>query len=70
MGIVKISDELHEELRKASDVMCRSINAQAEYWMKIGMLAQANPDLSFNEIVQMQLRAADVHLTPMPLQPS
>ncbi|GAB1580553.1 MULTISPECIES: ParD-like family protein [Phyllobacteriaceae] len=70
MGIVKISDELHEELRKASDVMCRSINAQAEYWMKIGMLAQANPDMSFNEIVQMQLRAADVHLPPMPIRPS
>lgn len=66
MGIVKISDELHEELRKASDVMCRSINAQAEYWMKIGMLAQANPDMSFNEIVHMQLRAAKVDLQSAP----
>ncbi|EEQ94757.1 Hypothetical protein OINT_1000083 [Brucella intermedia LMG 3301] len=73
MGIVKIGDELHEELRKASDVMCRSINAQAEYWMKIGMLAQAHPDLSFNEIVQMQLRAAQVELPVLPVlevQPS
>ncbi|RCS24977.1 hypothetical protein DUT91_05915 [Phyllobacterium salinisoli] len=70
MGIVKISDELHEELRKASDVMCRSINAQAEYWMKIGMLAQANPEMSFNEIVQMQLRAANVELPFMPIRPS
>ncbi|EXL07556.1 ParD-like family protein [Brucella anthropi] len=67
MGIVKIGDELHEELRKASDVMCRSINAQAEYWMKIGMLAQAHPDLSFNEIVQMQLRAARVELPVLPV---
>ncbi|KAB2763634.1 hypothetical protein F9L00_06890 [Brucella anthropi] len=67
MGIVKIADELHEELRKASDVMCRSINAQAEYWMKIGMLAQAYPDLSFNEIVQMQLRAAQVELPVLPV---
>ncbi|PRD43487.1 hypothetical protein C5748_12110 [Phyllobacterium phragmitis] len=72
MGIVKISDELHEELRKASDVMCRSINAQAEYWMKIGMLAQANPDMSFNEIVQLQLRTANVDLDfpSMPIRPS
>jgi hypothetical protein len=70
MGIVKISDELHEELRKASDVMCRSINAQAEYWMKIGMLAQANPELSFNEIVQMQLRAAQVELPVLVVQSS
>jgi len=67
MGIVKIGDELHEELRKASDVMCRSINAQAEYWMKIGMLAQAHPDLPFNEIVQMQLRAARVELPVLPV---
>lgn len=62
MGIVKIDDELHEEARRASTVMCRSINAQAEYWMKIGMLAEANPALSFNEIVQMQLAAANVRL--------
>ena len=40
MGIVKISDELHEEIRKASTTMVRSINSQAEFWIKIGMLAE------------------------------
>ena len=63
MGIVKIDDDLHEEARRASAVMCRSINAQAEYWMKIGMMAEANPALSFNEIVRMQLAAANVRLS-------
>jgi len=63
MGIVKIADDLHEEARRASTVMCRSINAQAEFWMKIGMLAEANPTLSFNDIVQAQIAAAHVHLT-------
>jgi hypothetical protein len=58
VGIVKIDDELHEEARIASAVMCRSINAQAEFWMKIGMLAEANPMLSFTEIVAMQREAA------------
>jgi hypothetical protein len=62
MGIVKIDDELHEEARRASAVMCRSINAQAEFWMKIGMLAEANPGLSFNEIVQMQFATAQVRI--------
>ena len=62
MGIVKIDDDLHEEARRASTVMCRSINAQAEFWMKIGMLAEANPTLSFNDIVKMQLGAAHVRL--------
>jgi hypothetical protein len=63
MGIVKIDEELHEEARRASTVMCRSINAQAEFWMKIGMLAEANPNLSFNDIVKAQLVAAQVRLS-------
>ena len=46
----------------ASAVMCRSINAQAEFWMKIGMLAEANPTLPFNDIVKAQLAEADVRL--------
>ena len=62
MGIVKIDDRLHEEARKASTVMCRSINAQAEFWMKIGMLAETNPALSFNDIVKSQLANAPVRL--------
>ncbi|MBU2958024.1 ParD-like family protein [Paracoccus sp. 1_MG-2023] len=60
MGIVKIGDDLHEELRKSSAVMCRSINAQAEFWIKVGMLAEANPTLPFTEIIAAQLRNADV----------
>ncbi|WP_113906304.1 ParD-like family protein [Aliidiomarina celeris] len=60
MGIVKINDDLHEEVRKASSVMVRSINAQAEYWMKIGMLAEANPTKTFSEIIDEQMKQADV----------
>jgi len=63
MGIVKINDELHVEARRASTVMCRSINAQAEFWMKIGMLAEANPTLSFNDIVKLQLDGAQAGMT-------
>ena len=58
MGLVKIDDDLHEAARRTSTIMCRSINAQAEYWMKVGMLAEANPTLSFNDIVKSQLAAA------------
>lgn len=60
MGIVKIGEDMHADLRRASAVMCRSINAQAEFWMKVGMLAEANPSLSYSEIMQQQLRDADV----------
>lgn len=61
MGIVKIDDVLHEEIRKASTVMVRSINAQAEYWMKIGMLAEANPTLSYSQIINEQMKKADIN---------
>jgi hypothetical protein len=60
MGIVNIEDELHDQLRKASAVSCRSINAQAAFWIKVGMMCEMNPTLSFNEIVAGELRAAGV----------
>ncbi|WP_391091629.1 ParD-like family protein [Vibrio sp. NH-UV-68] len=60
MGIVKISEELHEELRKASSVMSRSINSQAEFWIKMGMLAELHPQLSFNQIMADLMQSANV----------
>ncbi|MCS6152064.1 ParD-like family protein [Shewanella baltica] len=62
MGIVKISEELHEELRKASSVMSRSINSQAEFWIRIGMLAELHPQLSFNQLVADLMKSADVNI--------
>jgi hypothetical protein len=60
MGIVNIDEDLHDQLRKASAVACRSFNAQATFWIKIGMLCEVNPTLTFNEIVARELRAAGV----------
>ncbi len=60
MGIVKISDELHEEVRKTSSVMERSINSQAEFWMKIGRLAEQNPTLNYEEILEREMRSQNV----------
>jgi plasmid stability protein len=60
MGIVNMDDDLHDQIRKASAVSHRSINAQAAFWVKIGMLAEMNPTLSFNEIVTRELRAAGI----------
>ncbi|WP_043320158.1 ParD-like family protein [Microbulbifer sp. HZ11] len=56
MGIVKISDALHDEIRQASTVMSRSINAQAEFWVRIGMLAELHPNLNYNQLCRMLLR--------------
>lgn len=60
MGIVNIDDDLHDQIRKASGVSCRSINAQAAFWIKIGMLCEMSPTWSFNEIVARELEAAGV----------
>lgn len=60
MGIVNIEDELHEQLRRASRASCRSINGQAAFWIRIGMLCELNPDLTFREIVAGELKAAGV----------
>lgn len=65
MGIVNIDDELHDQLRRACTVTSRSINAQANFWIRIGMLCELHPDLSFQELVARELREAGVRSQPM-----
>lgn len=65
MGIVNIDDDLHDQVRKASVVSCRSINAQAAFWIKVGRLCEMNPSLSFNDIVARELKAAGVVAQPI-----
>lgn len=65
LGIVNIDDELHEQLRRASKVSCRSINAQAAYWIKLGMLCETNPVLSVAEIMARELNSAGVSAQPL-----
>lgn len=60
MGIINLDDELHDQARRASSVSCRSINAQAAFWMKIGMLCELSPTMTFNEIIARELQVAGV----------
>ena len=57
MGIVKISEQMHENLRVAGNALSRSINAQAEHWMRVGMLAEMHPDLDHRQICQLLIQA-------------
>lgn len=57
MGIVKISDLMHENLRVAGNALSRSINAQAEHWMRVGMLTEMHPELDYRDICQLLIRA-------------
>lgn len=56
MGLVKISEHMHANLRTASAALSRSINAQAEHWMRVGMLAELNPSLAYSEICQLLIQ--------------
>lgn len=58
MGIIKISEMMHENLRIASLAFTRSMNAQAEHWMKVGMLMEMHPDLSHRDICQLLVKAS------------
>jgi hypothetical protein len=57
MGIVKISDLMHVNLRIAGNALSRSINSQAEHWMRVGMLSELHPDLNHRDINQLLIRA-------------
>ena len=61
MGIVNVEDGLHDQLRKASKASYRSINAQAAFWIKIGMLCELNPQLTFQQIIVRELKEAGVN---------
>jgi hypothetical protein len=68
MGIVNIDEELHDQMRRATKVSCRSINAQAAFWIKVGMLCETHPTLSFNEIMARELKDAGVSAPPLALR--
>lgn len=58
MGIVKISDELHENAKIMAKAMSRSINSQAEYWMRIGKLIEENPTITYTDVLNLLLKQA------------
>lgn len=56
MGIVKISEQMHENLRLSSTALSRSINAQAEHWLRVGMLSELHPNLNHSEINKLLIK--------------
>jgi hypothetical protein len=69
MGLVKISEHMHANIRSASAALSRSINAQAEHWMRVGMLAELNPGLNYSDICQLLIRAETTGQTLQGLGP-
>lgn len=69
MGLVKISEQMHANIRCASAALSRSINSQAEHWMRVGMLAELHPGLNYSEICQLLIRAGTSGGAVLSLQP-
>lgn len=64
MGIVKISDQFHDQIRVSSAALGRSINAQAEHWLRVGQLAEHHPQLNYEGICALLLKDAERTLLP------
>ena len=62
MGIVKISDQLHDQVRLSSAALGRSINAQAEHWLRVGQMAEHHPQLNYQGICALLLQQAEQDL--------
>jgi plasmid stability protein len=62
MGIVKVSDEIHEQLRIASKALDRSLNSQAEHWLKIGMLSEIYRNKTYEELRNILFEQEDLTL--------
>lgn len=72
MGIIKISEQMHENLRLTSGALSRSMNAQAEHWLRVGMLAELYPTLCHGEICKLLIeseRQAPPNLKSVPPAP-
>ena len=66
MGIVKISEQMHEALRRTSSGLSRSINAQAEHWLRVGMIAELNPNMDYSQICQLLIQLEDNNVAQSP----
>ncbi len=63
MGIVKISEELHESAKIMARAMSRSINSQAEYWMRIGKIVEENPAITYPDVLRILVNQAQLSET-------
>jgi len=48
---------MHENMHLSSSALSRSINAQAEHWLRLGMLTERYPDINHSQICRLRIRA-------------
>lgn len=47
---------MHANVRVASGALNRSINAQAEHWLRIGMMCELHPELKYGELCRLLIQ--------------
>lgn len=52
---ISISDDLLKAAQQQANVFHRSFDEQLQYWLKIGKIAEENPDLPFEFIKNVLL---------------
>ncbi len=57
---VRLSDVLVKQAQTVGEVMSRSGARQIEHWAKIGKIAEENPDLPYEFIVDILISKAEV----------
>lgn len=51
-----------DDIRDASKAMSRSVNAQAEYWIRLGMMSELYPELNHQQIKLLMLKSGSDRL--------
>ena len=57
---VKLSDEIVTNAKINAKVFSRSVTEQIEHWIKIGKIAEDNPDLTYDFIKNILLAQQEV----------
>lgn len=53
---VKLSEETVEVAKKQAKAFNRTIGGQVDFWVKVGRLGEAYPELSFNSLLDLMRR--------------
>jgi hypothetical protein len=57
---IKLSDLLIEDAKTYAQAMHRSVPKQIEYWARLGKVAEENPDLPINMLLDMLVSIEEV----------
>lgn len=57
---VRLSDSLVRQAQSVGEVMSRSGSRQIEHWAKIGKMAEDNPDLPYEFILDVLIAKAEL----------